>query len=136
MTAASMHKWCSHQVLRMAKNRSPNSSNRIIMIHRSALGPASAWVATDVVIRWSSGVPWPAAVMLGAAVVSPVNGATVRSKAQVLRQLIDDTEATDWQAGAQQSGGSWNVNGLEAKVNLAGSRPGGRVVGVHGCAGA
>jgi hypothetical protein len=59
-----------------------------------------------------------------AAVTSPATGnPTVLTKAQVLKQLIDDTEATDWQARAQQSGSSWTVNGLEAKVNLAGSAP-------------
>jgi hypothetical protein len=58
-----------------------------------------------------------------AADTSPVNGATVRSKAQVLRALIDDTEATDWQTGAYKWGNEYRVNGREVAVDLAGSQP-------------
>jgi extracellular elastinolytic metalloproteinase len=54
------------------------------------------------------------------AVISGANGATVRSRAQVLSSLIDDTEATDWQAAAVQSGSSYVVSGRNVIVDLGG----------------
>ena len=43
---------------------------------------------------------------------------------QVLKNLIDDSEATDWQAAATQGAdGAWNVDGRKATIDLAGSRP-------------
>jgi hypothetical protein len=42
----------------------------------------------------------------------------------VLKNLIDDSEATDWQASATQGAdGAWNVDGKQATIDLAGSRP-------------
>ena len=42
----------------------------------------------------------------------------------VLKNLIDDSEATDWQAAATQGAdGAWNVDGRQATIDLAGSRP-------------
>ena len=38
-------------------------------------------------------------------------------------QLIDDTEATNWQAAATQSGDGWTVDGRQVTVDLAGTRP-------------
>lgn len=53
-----------------------------------------------------------------------VNGTReVLSAAQVRERLIDDTEATQWQAAAVQSGASWNVDGRQITVDLAGTRP-------------
>ena len=41
-------------------------------------------------------------------------GVVVQPRPQVLDQLIDDTEATDWQAAATQgSDGAWNVDGTQ-----------------------
>ena len=58
-----------------------------------------------------------------APVTSPADGSTVRSSADVLKSLIDDTEATDWQAPATQSGSEWLVGGRQVQVDLAGSAP-------------
>jgi extracellular elastinolytic metalloproteinase len=59
--------------------------------------------------------------------VAPVTnaaGAVVQAGPQVLKNLIDDTEATDWQAAATQGAdGAWNVDGRQATIDLAGSRP-------------
>jgi extracellular elastinolytic metalloproteinase len=50
-------------------------------------------------------------------------GAEVQSSAQVLRNLIDDTEATDWQTAASPAGPGYAVEGKAVTVDLAGSRP-------------
>jgi extracellular elastinolytic metalloproteinase len=59
--------------------------------------------------------------------VTPVvsaTGATVQPPALVLRNLIDDTEATDWQVAAdQQPDGSFGVDGKQVTVDLAGTQP-------------
>jgi hypothetical protein len=48
----------------------------------------------------------------------------VQSSGQVLENLIDDTEATDWQAAATQGAdGAWNVDGNQVTVDLAGTKP-------------
>ena len=54
-----------------------------------------------------------------------VSGTTeVQSSAQVLKNLIDDTEGTDWQAAATQGAdGAWNVDGNQVTVDLAGTAP-------------
>jgi extracellular elastinolytic metalloproteinase len=56
--------------------------------------------------------------------VTSANGATVQSGPQVLKNLIDDSEATDWQAAATEGAdGAWIVDGKQATIDLAGSRP-------------
>jgi hypothetical protein len=54
-----------------------------------------------------------------------VSGATqIESSADVLKNLIDDTEGTDWQAAATQGAdGAWNVDGNQVTVDLAGTTP-------------
>jgi extracellular elastinolytic metalloproteinase len=47
----------------------------------------------------------------------------VLSAAQVRERLIDDTEATQWQAAAVQSSGGWSVDNRRVTVDLAGSAP-------------
>jgi extracellular elastinolytic metalloproteinase len=48
----------------------------------------------------------------------------VLTEDQVLRNLIDDTEASDWQTEAtQDADGAWNVDGKQVTVDLAGTRP-------------
>jgi extracellular elastinolytic metalloproteinase len=57
---------------------------------------------------------------------APVTSGTteVQPSAQVLRNLIDDTEATDWQSAATQGAdGAWNVDGNKVTVDLAGTTP-------------
>ena len=49
--------------------------------------------------------------------------ATVLTAAQVRDRLIDDTEATNWQAAAVQSGDSWNTDTRFVTVDLAGTAP-------------
>jgi hypothetical protein len=57
-----------------------------------------------------------AAVTSGTTVVQP--------EAQVLKNLIDDSEISDWQAPATQgSDGAWNVDGKRVTIDLAGTRP-------------
>jgi hypothetical protein len=59
--------------------------------------------------------------------VAPITngaGTVVKDGPAVLKNLIDDSEATDWQAGATQAAdGSWNVDGKQVTIDLAGSRP-------------
>jgi extracellular elastinolytic metalloproteinase len=50
-------------------------------------------------------------------------GAVILTAEQVLGRLIDDTEATHWQAAATNLGGTWNVAGKQVTVDLAGSEP-------------
>jgi extracellular elastinolytic metalloproteinase len=51
-------------------------------------------------------------------------GTVVQPGPTVLKNLIDDSEATDWQAAATQGAdGAWNVDGKQVTVDLAGSRP-------------
>jgi extracellular elastinolytic metalloproteinase len=50
-------------------------------------------------------------------------GAVILTGEQVLRRLIDETEETHWQAAATDLGGTWNVAGKQATVDLAGSQP-------------
>jgi extracellular elastinolytic metalloproteinase len=58
-----------------------------------------------------------------APVIGPT-GAVVQPAPQVLKNLIDDSEATDWQAAATAGAdGAWNVDGKQATIDLAGSRP-------------
>ena len=57
------------------------------------------------------------------AVTSPTSGSEVQSAAQVRNNLIDDTEATDWQAAATQSGASYEVDGRQVTVDLGGTSP-------------
>jgi hypothetical protein len=57
------------------------------------------------------------------AVPSSTEGQTVLTRKQVLDRLIDDTEATDWQAAASKRGDAYEVNGKQVTVDLAGSRP-------------
>jgi extracellular elastinolytic metalloproteinase len=58
---------------------------------------------------------------------APVTAGTpareVQSADRVRTNLIDDTEATNWQAAATQSGAAWTVDGRQATVDLAGSSP-------------
>jgi extracellular elastinolytic metalloproteinase len=49
-------------------------------------------------------------------------GAEILSAQQVLGRLVDDTEATDWQAAATQAGNAWSVDGRQVTVDLAGRR--------------
>ena len=59
--------------------------------------------------------------------VAPVTngaGTVVQAGPTVLKNLIDDSEATDWQAAATQGAdGAYNVDGEKATIDLAGSRP-------------
>ncbi|HKE78237.1 MAG TPA: M36 family metallopeptidase, partial [Solirubrobacteraceae bacterium] len=58
--------------------------------------------------------------------VAPVTSGTtvVQPEAQVLKNLIDDSEISDWQAAATQgSDGAWNVDGKRVTIDLAGTRP-------------
>ena len=58
-----------------------------------------------------------------APVIGPT-GAVVQTAPQVLKNLIDDTETTDWQAAATQgTDGAWNVDGRQATIDLAGTQP-------------
>jgi extracellular elastinolytic metalloproteinase len=50
-------------------------------------------------------------------------GAVILTGEQVLRRLIDDTEATHWQAAATDLGGTWSVAGKQVTVDLAGNGP-------------
>jgi hypothetical protein len=45
------------------------------------------------------------------------------SAATVRNNLIDDSEATNWQAAATQVGTSWEVDGKQVTVDLGGSSP-------------
>jgi extracellular elastinolytic metalloproteinase len=59
-------------------------------------------------------------------VTSPTSvppGREILSAARVRERLIDDTEATDWQAAARQAGTAWTVDGRNVTVDLAGARP-------------
>jgi hypothetical protein len=61
-----------------------------------------------------------------APVTSPTSdppGAEILSREQVLRRLIDDTEATNWQAAAREVDGAWQVDGRQVTVDLAGDAP-------------
>jgi len=42
---------------------------------------------------------------------------------EVLRRLIDDTEATNWQSAARQDEGAWSVDGRQVTVDLEGDAP-------------
>ncbi len=58
--------------------------------------------------------------------VAPVtSGSTVvQDGPRVLRNLIDDTEISDWQAAATQAAdGSWGVDGKRVTIDLAGTKP-------------
>lgn len=48
---------------------------------------------------------------------------TVLTEAQVRDRLIDDTEATNWQAAAVASDGGWSVNNRRVTIDLAGTAP-------------
>ena len=51
-------------------------------------------------------------------------GTVMQPAPTVLKNLIDDSEASDWQAAATQGAdGAWNVDGRQATIDLAGSRP-------------
>jgi hypothetical protein len=56
---------------------------------------------------------------------APVMSGTteVLSAAQVRDRLIDDTEATNWQAAAVESDGGWSVNNRRVTIDLAGTAP-------------
>jgi hypothetical protein len=60
-------------------------------------------------------------------VASSTAGQNVLSGQQVLDNLIDDSEATDWQAAADEQtgdqGDSWEVDGKAVNVDLAGTKP-------------
>ena len=61
-----------------------------------------------------------------APVISPTSeppDAVILTGEQVLRRLIDETEATHWQAAATDLGGTWSVAGRQVTVDLAGSQP-------------
>ena len=58
-----------------------------------------------------------------APVESTAPGQTVLTGQQVLDRLIDDTEATDWQAAATKQGDAYEVDGKAVTVDLAGTRP-------------
>jgi hypothetical protein len=57
------------------------------------------------------------------AVNSPTTGNELVSAAAVRNNLIDDSEGTDWQASATQTGPSWEVDGKQVTVDLGGSSP-------------
>jgi extracellular elastinolytic metalloproteinase len=57
------------------------------------------------------------------AVTSPFTGNELVSAAQVRNNLIDDSEATDWQAPATQVGPAWEVDGRQVTVDLGGTSP-------------
>ncbi len=48
---------------------------------------------------------------------------TVLTAAQVRDRLIDDTEATNWQAAAVERDGGWSVNNRRVTIDLAGDAP-------------
>jgi hypothetical protein len=51
-------------------------------------------------------------------------GAVIQDGPTVLKNLIDDTEASDWQAAATQgANGERNVDGKRVTIDLAGARP-------------
>jgi hypothetical protein len=90
----------------------------------------TAGSTTTVVLRldpnWASGARGARAGGDAAPVTSPTSepaGAEVLSRAQVLARLIDDTEATGWQAAATETGGAWEVDGRQVTVDLAGNGP-------------
>jgi hypothetical protein len=59
--------------------------------------------------------------------VTPVTsaaGPVLQDGPRVLKNLIDDTENSDWQAAATQGAdGAYNVDGKQVTIDLAGSRP-------------
>jgi hypothetical protein len=59
--------------------------------------------------------------------VTPVvsaSGPVLQDGPRVLKNLIDDTEISDWQTAATQGAdGSYNVDGKQVTIDLAGSRP-------------
>ena len=60
-------------------------------------------------------------------VTSPTSvpaGAVIQTRDQVLHNLIDDTENTDWQTAADpQADGSFGVDGKQVTIDLAGTAP-------------
>jgi hypothetical protein len=60
-------------------------------------------------------------------VTSPTSvpaGAMIQTRDEVLNNLIDDTENTDWQTAAdQQPDGSFGVDGKQVTIDLAGTAP-------------
>jgi hypothetical protein len=60
------------------------------------------------------------------AVTSPTSvppNQEVLSQQQVLDRLIDDTEATAWQAAAREEAGRWSVAGRRVDIDLRGTAP-------------
>jgi extracellular elastinolytic metalloproteinase len=84
-----------------------------------------------------AGVAQTITLRMAANVASKAQGATASGDATALTngprevvsapalrdRLIDDTEGTWWQSAATQSGSSWNVDGRQVTVDLAGTRP-------------
>jgi extracellular elastinolytic metalloproteinase len=84
-----------------------------------------AGVGQTVTLRMAANVASKSQGATASGNADPVMNGTreVLSAAQVRERLIDDTEATQWQAAAVESGASWNVDGRQITVDLAGTRP-------------
>jgi hypothetical protein len=95
-------------------------------VRRTFRAGEATTVALQLQPNWASGRRGARATGDAAPVTSPTSepaGAEVLSRRQVLGRLIDDTEATGWQAAATEAGGSWQVDGRQVTVDLAGAAP-------------
>jgi hypothetical protein len=84
-----------------------------------AAGPAQT-VTLRMAPNWASGAQGARATGNASPVTSVATGAEILSNEQVLARLIDDTEATHWQAAATRSGDAFAVAGKQVTVNLGG----------------
>jgi extracellular elastinolytic metalloproteinase len=84
-----------------------------------------AGVAETITLRMATNVASKSQGATASGNADPLMNGTrqVLSADQLRERLIDDTEDTWWQAGAVQSGSSWNVDGREVTVDLGGTRP-------------
>jgi extracellular elastinolytic metalloproteinase len=78
-----------------------------------------------ITLRFAPNLASSAKGALATGDVAPVTnaaGTVVQPGMTVLKNLIDDSEATDWQAAAtEDSDGAWNVDGRQATIDLAGT---------------
>jgi hypothetical protein len=84
-----------------------------------AAGPAQT-VTLRMAPNWASGAQGARATGNVSPVTSEETGAEILSNEQVLARLIDDTEATNWQAAATRSGDAFAVAGKQVTINLGG----------------
>ena len=82
-------------------------------------GPAQT-VMVRMPPNWASKTQGARATGNVSPVTSAANGAEILSGEQVLGQLIDDTERTNWQVAATRSGDAFAVAGKQVTINLSG----------------